>query len=65
VISFDIPDMLSTSGILTERHDVLHADNEYKSGTGVAWIRLCSEVGCGDEADNKTELLKRPSFTYR
>jgi hypothetical protein len=57
VISSDITDVVSTGAFLTERHDVLHADNEHKSGTRVAWICLRSEMSSRNEADNETELL--------
>jgi len=63
VISFDIIDIISTCAILTKRDDILHANNEHKSGTRVTRVRLRSEMRCSDEADNETELLKRPSFT--
>ena len=63
VVSFDVINFISARAILTERHNVLHAHNKYKSRTGVARVRLRSEVRCRDEADNEAELLQRPSFT--
>ena len=62
VVSLDMTDFISASAILTERHNVLHADNKHKSRTRVARIRLRSEVRCCDEADDETELLQRPSL---
>jgi hypothetical protein len=48
----------------TERHNVLHAHNEHKSRPRVTRVRLRSEVSRRDEADNETELLQCPSFTF-
>ena len=62
VVSLRVLNIILSSAILTERHDVLHAHNEHKSRARIAGVCLRSEVSSRDEADNETELLQRPSF---
>ena len=62
MVSLDASDLTFASAILTERHNVLHANNEHKSRTRVTRVRFRSEVSSRNEADNETELLQRPSF---
>lgn len=60
--AYDVVSQKSTchttrSPYLTERHNVLHADNEHNGWAGVAWICFCREMSSGDQAYDEAELL--------